>query len=119
MDSETARELIALIDKKIATLQRSKSEIINLVKKEKTQMDLSISKEPTSTPLDNASNLTKQVYQATLSLGKSASPKEIIDRLRKNGVDTPDSRVRQILMRWKGRLFRSPQRGVWRAIKYE
>lgn len=120
MDRDTAKELIALIDEKIRSLENSKAEILSLVKDDNStgQMDLEMTTEGIKIPLNGSSETTRQVYTALLKMGKSVSPKQIFEYLQENGYEIPDTRVRQILMRWKGRLFRSPQRGSWRAIKY-
>lgn len=117
MDRETAKELIALIDAKIARLQQSKREIQQLADKEIQQLDAFVTEPQVSYPMNGASETTKQVYEALLATGKTLSPKELFSELKERGIDLPDTRVRQVLMRWKGRLFKSPERGQWKAIK--
>ncbi|UCE65130.1 MAG: hypothetical protein JSU85_09640 [Candidatus Zixiibacteriota bacterium] len=121
MDKDTAKELITLIDSKIKSLEESKAEILGLVKEEDndSQIGLQMTTTAIKIPLNGSSETTRQVYTALIKIGKSVSPKHIFEYLKESGYDIPDSRVRQILMRWKGRLFKSPQRGLWRAIKYD
>ncbi|PKK83196.1 MAG: hypothetical protein CVT49_09800 [candidate division Zixibacteria bacterium HGW-Zixibacteria-1] len=117
MDRETARELIALIDAKIERLQKSKREIAALIGKD--QLEIPMVEPATLGGYDNVGDSTQKIYEAMLTLGKPAAPKELFDYLHKTGIEISDARVRQILMRWKGRLFQSPKRGLWRAIKKE
>jgi hypothetical protein len=121
MDIETAKELLALIESKMARLQKSRDEIMGLVsagKKEQDHLDLPIA----ATILGHSTGMsdnTKKVYETLLTFNKPASPRELFDKLRSTGFSMPDQRVRQILRRWKGRLFKSPKRGLWKAIKQE
>jgi len=119
MDAETAKELIALIDSKIVRLQQSKKEILELAAKNKGQIDLIMPDIPSVHTSNGASETTKQVYEVLLATGKILSPKELFDELKDKGFNIPDSRVRQVLMRWKNRLFKTPRRGQWKAIKQE
>ena len=117
MDAETARELVALIDSKINRLQRSQQEILDLVAKGKGQPSSPVV--GAASKLDGASETTRQIYEVMLSMNRIVSPKELFEELKNRGHSLPDVRVRQILMRWKGRLFESPKRGSWKAIKEE
>jgi hypothetical protein len=117
MDRETAKELIALIDAKIERLQKSKREISALIGKD--QLDLPISESASAAGYNGIGESTKKIYEAMIILDKATAPRELFTYLRNMGIDIADARVRQILMRWKGRLFASPKRGLWKAIKQE
>lgn len=107
MDRETANDILALIDSKIKRLQASREQIVALIGKDEDSLGKSRA----------ISGTTKKVHEIMMSLNRPISPSDLFEQLKKNGIEISDSRVRQILMRWKGRLFKSEKRGLWLAIK--
>jgi hypothetical protein len=119
MDKQTAQELIAVIDSKIASLQRAKDEILQLIGKHKDEGMVAVPTKPSDSFFGDSSESTRKIYEILSKAGKGMGPKELFVLLRENGLDLPEPRVRQILRRWKGRLFESKKRGTWKAIRQD
>ena len=111
--TEELQELLTIIDSRIVRFQKLKQTITNLLIDNRKQID-----DMTDFPLiaHQASETTIKVHTILLKTNRVLSLKEIFEELEKEGIHLSDPRTRQILMRWKGRLFHSPKRGLWEAI---
>ena len=125
MDTKIIQELIQEIDKKdlIELIDRKINHLKSLRKKldsSKNGEQLEIpatNQEPADSQTINLSGYAKEVYTFMLESKGSKSPMDIYNSLNKKGSTIKPERIRQILINYKGRYFKSPERGLWRVIK--
>ncbi len=110
------KDLIELIDRKINNLRELRKKLDSSKNGDQLEIPIS-SQEPSNNQTVNLSGYSKEVYNYMFEFNKAKSPMAIYNYLKKNGSAISPERIRQILIRYKGRYFKSPERGLWRIIK--
>jgi hypothetical protein len=125
MDTKIIQELIQEIDKKdlLELIDRKISNLKELRKKldpsgNGNQLEIPINnQEQEISQIINLSGYSREVYNFMIEKNKSISPADIYKSLNKKGSTISRERIRQILIKYKGRYFKSPERGLWRIKK--